>query len=255
MAKVLTTDEKELIELMFKDNTPIEKIAKELGRHQQSIRNYLDRVGLKKIGHKSEKDEKTEIERNSGLDFDARRHSLSTNNTTHFNSTRKPDFMPPEGIRRGQIYFITKYPVVGNEFEPGRPGVIVSNNRINVCSETVEIVFLTTKEQKDMPTHVDVRSSGTKAIAVCEQVQTVSKLRLREYCGVCSDAEMAMIDIAIASSLGLDFSKEAVQTETKFIPTVIEVKNTDKKEFATVITERDTYKRLYEELLDKLVRR
>ena len=252
----LTAEEKETIEQLFKDGFSIKDIVGEVKKSDQTIRNHLDRVGLKPIQHPVRRTTETVSKtQKEAADFDARRCPPATNNTTHFVPIRKPDFVPSEGIRRGQIYFITKYPVVGNEFEPGRPGVIVSHNRINVCAETVEIVFLTTKEQKDSPTHVDVRSSGTKATAVCEQVQTVSKLRLREYCGVCSDTEMAMIDTAIAISLGLDFDKEIVQSEAKSEPIVTETESTDFKEVAIIITERDTYKRLYEELLDKLVRR
>lgn len=247
----LTDEEKSRIKQLNKEGFSGREIAKELNRQPSTINYFL----RNQTNGETATSQETVSEKKETADFDARRCPPATNNTTHFVPTRKPDFVPSEGIRRGQIYFITKYPVVGNEFEPGRPGVVVSNNRINVCAETVEIVFLTTKEQKDLPTHVDVRSSGTKATAVCEQVQTVSKHRLREYCGVCSDTEMAMIDAAIAISLGLDFGKEVVQTEKEFIPTVVEAENTDIKEFATVITERDTYKRLYEELLDKLVRR
>ena len=57
-------------------------------------------------------------------------------------------------IRRGDIYYIDKYPTIGSEQQAGRPAIIVSNEKNNQHSSTVEVVYLTTQPKADLPTHV-----------------------------------------------------------------------------------------------------
>ena len=248
MARLLTADEKELIELMFKDNMSIEKIAKDLGRSPQTIYNHLDRVGLYSIGHtKKEKNIVPQEEKESPKtvpSFDARRTSPKKT------ESKLVDRM--YNIKRGDIYYIFKEGITdGSVMNSGRPAIVVSNNKNNMFSSVVEIVYLTTQPKTDMPTHVEICSTGTKSTAICEQVCSISRERIANPCGVCTDAEMKMIDAALAASLGLNFNKEPVEVSPK--PSVAEEEiSTDYQE---VVFERDTYKRLYEELLDKLVRR
>ena len=109
-------------------------------------------------------------------------------------------------IKRGNIYWIeqSKYrPAVGSMQKPGRPGIIVSNDANNACSNTVEIVYLTAKPKGDLPTHCTINSSGKPSIALCEQVTTVSTEQLRDYINCCTAEEMAEIDRCLTASLGL----------------------------------------------------
>ena len=48
-------------------------------------------------------------------------------------------------IKRGDILYIDKHPVVGSEQQAGRPAIIVSNEKNNRHSSTVEVVYLTTQ--------------------------------------------------------------------------------------------------------------
>ena len=41
-------------------------------------------------------------------------------------------------IKRGDIYYIDKYPTTGSEQQAGRPAIIVSNEKNNQHSATVE---------------------------------------------------------------------------------------------------------------------
>jgi len=41
---------------------------------------------------------------------------------------------------RGDIYYVDAYPVVGHEQQPGRPAVIVSNDKNNEHSSVLEMV-------------------------------------------------------------------------------------------------------------------
>ncbi len=119
-----------------------------------------------------------------------------------------------DGIKRGHIFYVEKSVVAqaaGSEQMPGRPAVIVSNDECNRSSNVVEVVYLTTQPKKDLPTHVAIRSSGKPAVALCEQVSSVSVDRLRDRTAKCTDREMQMIDIALAISLGIDPEPQVVE--------------------------------------------
>ena len=107
-------------------------------------------------------------------------------------------------MRRGDIYFVEyRGNSLGHETQKSRPGVIVSADALNHTSEVVEVVYMTTQPKKDLPTHVLVQATGKESTACCEQIDSVSTQRLGHYCGHCSDDEMAAIEAALRSSLGL----------------------------------------------------
>lgn len=109
-----------------------------------------------------------------------------------------------QNIKRGDIFYIEYFEnTVGSEQRPGRPAIIVSNDRNNQTSATVEIVYLTTQPKMDMPTHVDVNGTGKTSTAICEQVTTISVERLGDYCGACTLDEMKRLDRALLHSLGI----------------------------------------------------
>ena len=109
-------------------------------------------------------------------------------------------------MKRGEIYFIkSTYREEGSEQRADRPAVIVSNNINNEHSETVEVVYLTTKPKHDLPTHVYTRSARSPSTILCEQIFTVSKQRVDSWIGELSASEMQAVDAALAISLGIDF--------------------------------------------------
>lgn len=141
---------------------------------------------------------------------------------------------------RGDIFFITEDAYTGSEQNAGRPGVIVSNDIGNKHSSNVEVVFLTSREKKPMPTHVDVMCK-VPSTALCENIQTVSKERLDSFIRSCTTSEMKSIDNALLCSLGLH-APAAVGGGTQ---EPVEVSKTE--------IERNLYKTLYEQLLDKMI--
>ena len=108
---------------------------------------------------------------------------------------------------RGKICFIGKGIAVGSEQAGDRPAIIFSSDEQNRSSREVEVVFLTTKKKNLMPTHVPVDSAPDPSIALCEQIQTVDKWRIKEYLGTATWEEMEKIDQALAISLGLPGAK------------------------------------------------
>lgn len=143
---------------------------------------------------------------------------------------------------RGDIFYIMKVdPITGSEQDQGRPAVIVSNDIGNEHANIVEVVYLTTKDKKPLPTHVEVKSN-VLSTALCEQITTVSKDRLGQFIRQFTYEEMKALDKAMMISLGIEPPDE----------TVTIVQHDDETESATAI-ERDLYKRLYEQLLEKVI--
>lgn len=69
-------------------------------------------------------------------------------------------------------------PIKGSEQAGLRPCVIVSPDSMNTQLETIIVVPLSTKK-KDWPTRVDTELDGVEGQALCEQIRTVSKKRLK----------------------------------------------------------------------------
>lgn len=105
---------------------------------------------------------------------------------------------------RGEIFYVCLRPVVVSEMQAGRPAIIVSNDKNNAYSNTVEVVYLTTQAKNDLPTHVTIRSAQRVSTALCEQVHTVDTERISDYIATCTDQEMTAIDAALMISLGIE---------------------------------------------------
>lgn len=151
-------------------------------------------------------------------------------------------------MKRGEVYFITsKYQESGSEQWGDRPALIVSNDKNNTCCNTVEIVYMTTQPKKDLPTHVFVRSTAKPSTVLCEQVYTVSTMRVGDYLGKLTSAEMEQIDLALAISLGLDFG--TMETEPVEVEKVVmreptdeewaEIRNSVREEILATMTAQD----------------
>ncbi len=156
-------------------------------------------------------------------------------------------------IFRGDIFYIMPGVSAPCDLKEGRPAIIVSNNMGNTYSERVEVVFLTTKEKKPLPTHVEI-VCRQKVTALCETIHTIPKSAIGEFIKCCTSAEMQRIDEALKVSLGL--VSDPLQDDEPEEPKRTVVKGFSNEEaeesIPAVKTERDLYKKLYEQLLDKI---
>ena len=118
-------------------------------------------------------------------------------------------------------------------------------------SSVVEVVYLTTKPKTDLPTHVDIRTSSQPSIALCEQISSVSTDRIGDYIGTCSEQEMLMLDAAMAISIDINFNN--VKPETNKEEKSVQ-KYDSNKELIKAETEKELYKNLYFELLERIVK-
>lgn len=139
----------------------------------------------------------------------------------------KPQYDEP---KRGEIYYITpseNTESVGSEqCNHDRPAIIVSNNTGNKFSPVVEVVYLTTKPKRNLPTHVDIYTTTKPSTALCEQICTVSKLRLRKYINECTEQEMNDIDMALLISLGISSTKGTTKYMEKWFKLTQEYEDT-----------------------------
>lgn len=179
-------------------------------------------------------------------------------------------------VRRGQVYYVNYNDnYAGSEQAAGRPAIIVSNDLNNKHSDTFEIVYLTTQTKSDLPTHTIIRSTKRVSTALCEQIMTVSNERLGDYMCTITDSEMAAVDACLAISLGLNFEttehyeEEAVEpkreapTEPEYDPddtidddtreSLEDILNDMYTDLVAVTAERDVYKKLYTELLERMM--
>lgn len=141
---------------------------------------------------------------------------------------------------RGEIYYVSRGATTGCEMATGRPAIIVSNDGINKNLSTVEVVYLTTKPKPLWDEYVRVRSSGVLSTAICDQISTVDKSRIKEKIGNCTHEEMERIDLAILHSLGLNKYSVAYASSDKVMARV-----------SSIVAERDAYKEMCGRLMQK----
>lgn len=111
--------------------------------------------------------------------------------------------LPKDDVKRGEIYYISRGGYNTGSEQADRPGVIVSNDKNNKNSQTLEVVYLTTQPKNELPTHCTIRSTGRVSTVLCEQIHTVAVERIGKYIGVCTAQEMQNIDIGLMISIGL----------------------------------------------------
>ena len=173
-------------------------------------------------------------------------------------------------ILRGDIYFVKKKT---NE-KAEAPAVVVSSNIANSKNKSVIVVWLSRFPESDAPTHVPVICQ-TLSTAMCENVSAVFKDRIGNLIRSCTDAEMRQIDdaLSIALDLGLyDASMisgtdkdDLIDSLTKDLAesnAIIDELTKELQRASTpvpeadsikIIAERDLYKNLYEQLLQKML--
>lgn len=161
-------------------------------------------------------------------------------------------------VKRGDIFYITYSKNFNDSYSydtTGRPGVIVSDDHLNRGSEYVEVVYLTTKIKRDMPTHADVFCKSPST-ALCETIHTVEKDRIGTYVRTVSDEEMEGIERGLINSLGMSMNEpEETINDSEATTTIKNSELLSMQKNIQLTAERDMYKKLYEDLLVKAVER
>lgn len=151
-------------------------------------------------------------------------------------------------IHRGDIFWCPVMEVnAGGELFVGspRPVIIVSNDVFNATSGNVTVVPITTKEKKPLQTHVEISVNQISGTALCEKVSIATKDNLGYFCGSVSGEKIEEIDKALCFQLSLE-------RETIHIGATTESCHDFNLRVTLVEQERDLYKKLYEQLLERL---
>lgn len=156
-------------------------------------------------------------------------------------------------VKRGDVVYIKKVGItVGCGQSADRPAVIVSNDIGNKNSTCVEIIYLTTQKKAYLPTHTEVIAK-VKSTALCEQIHTISKERIQGYIRSCTDAEMSAINKCLAVSIGLNMEPEKPENVPAENVEPAPVASPVDEDNIKIKTERDLYKQLYEDMIERMV--
>jgi mRNA-degrading endonuclease toxin of MazEF toxin-antitoxin module len=151
---------------------------------------------------------------------------------------------------RGEIYWWRKDDSVGSEICARRPGVIVSSDAGNEKAGTVNIAYLTS-QMKYGAINVEVACGERRSWVRCNQIETVDKQRALTFINTLDDEEMAAVDRAIMTALGL---QECTEEEENPRDEKIEMLNEEieklKDELASAQHGGNVWKKMYEKALE-----
>ena len=159
---------------------------------------------------------------------------------------------------RGDIFYTEN--TVGNE----TPVIIITpNDVLEKNPDYVYTILMTTKEKDQSPTHVEVMCK-VPSVALCERIYGTNVERIGEYIRSCTEEEMQRIDEAIMLTLGITEKQLAKEKETsdrilaKFREETERYNELERekgygndKEYIRAIAERDVYKSMYMNLLER----
>lgn len=95
-----------------------------------------------------------------------------------------------------------------------RPCVIIQNDAGNQYSPTIIVAVMTTKDKKELPTHIAVSAEDycldSNTTILLEQIRTIDKSRLQSFVGRLSDGTMRRVDEALHISLALNKEEKEV---------------------------------------------
>jgi mRNA interferase MazF len=112
-------------------------------------------------------------------------------------------------VRRGDVYDARLDPVEGSEQAGTRPVIVVSRDAINANLSIVVVVPCTTYRSttRIYPSRILLQAPegglSVDSVALCEQLRTVTKLRLLRHRGTVSSQSLARIDRALRTTLDL----------------------------------------------------
>lgn len=106
-------------------------------------------------------------------------------------------------MNRGDIYWVDLNPTTGAEINKLRPCVLVGATPINQARQTVVVVPLSTSAKARPPLTIAVSCLNKQVTAVCDQIRTVDKIRLKKTAGTLSIKDLHALDDGLRQVLSL----------------------------------------------------
>ena len=106
-------------------------------------------------------------------------------------------------MNRGNVYWVDLNPTTGSEINKLRPCVLVGATPINQARRTVVVVPLSTSAKARPPVTISVSCLGKQVTAVCDQIRTVDKSRLKKPAGPLSAKDLKSLDDGLRQVLTL----------------------------------------------------
>lgn len=115
------------------------------------------------------------------------------------------------GVARGDVFWVELVPRSGSEQRGRRPAIVVSHDGFNQVAgwRSLIVVPISTsrKQLRRGPTAVLLKSGSGglshESVALCHQVTTLDRRKLKERLGRLSGEELSAVDSALALALDL----------------------------------------------------
>jgi len=83
-------------------------------------------------------------------------------------------------IERYGIYFANLNPTLGSEINKIRPVVVISQEEMNLFSDTIVVCPLTSKIHRQWRSRIQILCNGKNAEIAVDQIRTISKIRIKK---------------------------------------------------------------------------
>lgn len=113
-------------------------------------------------------------------------------------------------FERGEMYDILFGDGLAGEMAAHRPGIIVSSDRGNSTNPSVLMIYTTTTTtaNKQISVNHEFNMNGWRNYALCNQIVTVNKNRIKKFYGKLPKWDMDKIDDCLKEAMSLDYVDE-----------------------------------------------
>lgn len=109
-------------------------------------------------------------------------------------------------MNRGEVWWVTLGPSIGEEIKKTRPAIVVSVDAANRALDRLQVVPLTSRIAHVFPGEALVTLNGSIRKAKADQITTISKARVGQKLGVISPDDMEKVEGAILRQLGIFYA-------------------------------------------------
>ena len=106
-------------------------------------------------------------------------------------------------MSRGDVYWVDLNPTIDSEINKLRPCVLIGATPINRARHTVIVVPLSSSAKARPPITLPISCLNKQVTAVCDQIRTVDKSRLKNQVGSLSKKDIHSLDDGLRQILCL----------------------------------------------------